>query len=83
MILVPRTAELTEYSCPLASARKIVGIGAPGGMTKVVFRPSSEIDTGAKSVYTGSGTGRFIPQEWDYIFGEAFELPRMEERPHS
>lgn len=33
--------------------------------------------------YTGSGTGRFIPQEWDYIFGEAFELPRMEERTHS
>ena len=53
-MVVPRTEELTEYSCPLASARKIAGIGAPGGMTKVVFRPSSEIDTGAKA-------GRALP----------------------
>ncbi|MGP9665139.1 ATP-grasp fold amidoligase family protein, partial [Halomonas sp. AOP22-C1-8] len=25
--------------------------------------------------YTGSGTGRFNPTEWDYKFGEAFVLP--------
>lgn len=25
--------------------------------------------------YTGSGTGRFIPSDWDYKFGEAFVLP--------
>ncbi|MCE6967056.1 ATP-grasp fold amidoligase family protein [Cereibacter sphaeroides] len=25
--------------------------------------------------YTGSGTGRFNPREWDYKFGEAFNLP--------
>ena len=48
-IVVPRTIALTEYSRPFSSARKIVGIGAPGGMTKVVLRPSSEIETGAKA----------------------------------